>query len=1120
MKQYGQRISALLMAVLLVGQLGSPVAMAMDESQNLEADIMVDGGQSLIADIMVDQQTFPDDKFRAWILDGTNLNGAGADGILTAEELANIREINVSGMGIQSLKGIEVFTSLEVLNCSDNELTVLDVSNNPKLTRLYCGYNVLQELSLKHNPELVHLNCSFNRLSALDVSSNTKLITLYAENNYLTQLNLKGCTEMTVLYTQSNLLTELDLSTSTKLKFIHAFDNRLESIDVSMLSDLEFLHINHNQLTSLDMSHNLNLVDGGFIASNNDIRMIQLPNLPSLTVYLNKYEEQDPFTGYDRMEWYLDSNYTQKVEGDVQATGQTLYGKRIANDYTIHFSSNYGSGSMASLPAVYDQEVTLPKSVFTRYGHYFTGWNTLVNGTGYDYSDEQIVHNIAGKWQGDRITLYAQWAPIQYNIEFNANGGSGSMQEQTGTYNKQLTLPANTFTLEGMEFAGWSRNPKGPVHYKDGALLQNLSAQAGETVTLYAVWRTPVAELQKPFIERLDQAFKGYSSGNYTGQDWKTIAENYSTAIDQIQGSEEESMMEIYCESGIRAMEQVPTMDEQKEAVVNGWKSAHSAVVGILDAASLDENNGVWAAEQAKAAIEDLTDERLKNYSNLTDNEDLEQIIGEALSNLRPIEEKLLQLQTAAEWLNGLEGMTIRPLDQVTSADLDQYLLRIKEYDTLNEVQMKQISSQVRAQLEARYQLAGQKRSAVAELRTIYEGYDLTTYSTQGQAALLQALEDSLAAVEHAVSGSEVQSAQESGSRAMSQVPTADEEQTVTPDPNPDEGTEGDTGGSTEGNTSGSTGGNTDGGAGGITGGGGIIIGGGGSTGAGSTTEPEEKPEQSNTVTVTDEKTGAVTEITTAVDGKISASVKVPEDVEHVNVTIPCDANDGTVVFLVKEDGSREIVRKASMTDKGLTVRLDGSAMLEIVDNTKSFTDVNTEDWYAGPVQFAASRELFTGIGNDSFAPDASMTRAMLVTVLYRLENSPSVAGESSFDDVSKDSWYTDAVQWAVEQGIAGGVGSGSFAPEASITRESLAVMLYRYAQNQGLVVSQTGVSSVGSFQDAGDVSSWAKEAMEWACTNGIMQGSDQMLRPGADSSRAEVAAMLMRFVALLTKQA
>lgn len=1097
MKQYGQRILALLMAVLLVGQLRGPVVFAMEDVQALEAE----------ADIAVDQNTFPDEAFRSWILDGNNLNGAGSDGVLTAEERLNIREINVSGQGIHSLKGIEVFTALEELNCSRNELTDLDVSHNTELKKLYCGYNQLQDLSLQHNSKLIHLNCMFNRIRTLDVSNLTALKTLDCEFNYMEELNINGSTELIWLSSRNNQLTELDLSTNTKLEFVDLFDNALTSIDVSKLSNLQFLHISDNDLTTLDLSHNEQLEDGGFVAQNNNLKEIHLPTQSSLTVKLNNYEEQNPISGYDIVEWYLDSNYKQKVEGDLQATGQTLYGKRVANSYKIYFNSNNGSGSMAALQAVYDKEVTLPEATFTRYGHSFEGWNTMANGLGYDYDVNQSVLNIAGQTRNERITLYAKWAPIQYKIKFNANGGSGTMNDQTATYNQKINLIPNVFTYDGKEFAGWSLDPNGTVRYLDAASVQNLSSQADATVTLYAIWKTPVSELQKPYLERLEQVFQDYSAIDYTEQDWVTLSDAYKTAVDNIQRAEEQAIMEDAYESGIRAMSTVLTREDHINEVISGWKNAYSSVLNLLNTSSLDENNAAWANEQAKAALEELTEGKLAIYSSLEEKEDQEQITGDAVVKLSSEVAQLQELQIVAQWLEGIEGLTTLPLDQVTSAYLNQYRTLIDKYDALSADQKNHISPQVRAQLEERNQLAEQKQIAVSLLRTTYIGFDLNAYSATGQAALLQALDSSISTVEQATSEQAVLSAEQNGLKAMNAVETADQEKPVTPAPNPGDSVT--NGGGTGGNVGGDVniGGDAD-----------VNVDAGSDEDGNTTSEQKPESEQSTTVTVTDEKTGTITKITTTVEGKISASVKVPEGIKHVNVTIPCAADDGTVAVLVKEDGSREIVRKSSLTKEGISLYLDGSAKLEIMNNTKAFKDVSSENWYAGAVQFATSRELFTGVTKDAFLPDATMTRAMLVSVLYRLENSPTVNGEASFTDVPEGTWYSQAVHWAVEQGITDGVSSEIFAPNASITRENLAVMLYRYAQNLGLATDNAN-RSIHSFKDAEAVSTWAKEAMNWACANGILKGNNQMLNPSSESSRAEVATMLMRFVALLTDQ-
>ena len=134
------------------------------------------------------------------------------------------------------------------------------------------------------------------------------------------------------------------------------------------------------------------------------------------------------------------------------------------------------------------------------------------------------------------------------------------------------------------------------------------------------------------------------------------------------------------------------------------------------------------------------------------------------------------------------------------------------------------------------------------------------------------------------------------------------------------------------------------------------------------------------------------------------------------------------------------------------------------------------------------------------------MTRAMLVTVLHRLEDAPK-GGSGSFDDVIGDTWYGEAVAWAASSGIVNGTGDG-FQPEADITRESLAAILYRYAK--GTAVE----AKTSSFTDAGDVSDWAKEAMDWAVSQGLIIGKDgNRLDPAGTATRAEVATILMRFV-------
>ena len=198
------------------------------------------------------------------------------------------------------------------------------------------------------------------------------------------------------------------------------------------------------------------------------------------------------------------------------------------------------------------------------------------------------------------------------------------------------------------------------------------------------------------------------------------------------------------------------------------------------------------------------------------------------------------------------------------------------------------------------------------------------------------------------------------------------------------------------------------------------------------------------------------------------------------------------------------------------TVTLDQSSEIQLADNLTdtfqpaaggTFTDVPATHWAAGAVEFVTSQGLLQGISADTFAPGQPMTRAMLVTALWREAGSPVVNYAMDFDDVDEDQWYTEAVRWAVSKGIVAGTGKG-FSPDAALTRESLAAILFRYAGGQ------VSADDLSGYADGAGVSAWAREAMNWAVAQGLITGkSGGRLDPGGTASRAEVSAILMRYV-------
>ena len=224
--------------------------------------------------------------------------------------------------------------------------------------------------------------------------------------------------------------------------------------------------------------------------------------------------------------------------------------------------------------------------------------------------------------------------------------------------------------------------------------------------------------------------------------------------------------------------------------------------------------------------------------------------------------------------------------------------------------------------------------------------------------------------------------------------------------------------------------------------------------------------------------------VTVSLPGEGSVRVEIP--VENPTVS--------TVAFLVKQDGSCEVVKSCLPTEGGVAVTLSDGDTVAVADNGRAFADVSGDFWGARAIAFAVSRELFSGTGDDTFSPDMPMSRAMILTVLARLEGV----------DTSGSVWYEAGRQWAVEEGISDGLDL-----EANLSREQLATLLYRYAgQPAGAGADLSG------HPDETQIASYARQAMAWAVQQGLITGMDNgTLAPQGEATRAQVAAILQRFL-------
>ena len=257
----------------------------------------------------------------------------------------------------------------------------------------------------------------------------------------------------------------------------------------------------------------------------------------------------------------------------------------------------------------------------------------------------------------------------------------------------------------------------------------------------------------------------------------------------------------------------------------------------------------------------------------------------------------------------------------------------------------------------------------------------------------------------------------------------------------------------------------------------------------GSTTVIETKKD--GTMTTTDTAKNGVKTVTVAKpDENVKASVTLPSGVTSAKVTVPVKANSGTVAVDAK---TGEVIKLSIPADDGLSLKLDNSADLIVMNKSRNFADTKGH-WALNGIDFATSHELFAGTGSETFEPDNSMTRAMLMTVLARFDGEDTNGGAT---------WYEKSMGWAKGKGISDGSD-----PNGSITREELATMMWRYAGSPAVS------GDLSKFSDSKNISAYAKDALIWAASEGLITGTtNDTIAPQGDATRAQVATIFMRYV-------
>lgn len=260
--------------------------------------------------------------------------------------------------------------------------------------------------------------------------------------------------------------------------------------------------------------------------------------------------------------------------------------------------------------------------------------------------------------------------------------------------------------------------------------------------------------------------------------------------------------------------------------------------------------------------------------------------------------------------------------------------------------------------------------------------------------------------------------------------------------------------------------------------------------------------------------------VTTGTTSNGTVTVNPKNPTKGSTVTVNVTPNDGyqlDTLTVTDANGKKVEVKKKTDTEYTFTMPASkvtvSAAFVEIPEeptpSVPQFTDVSEGAWYYDAVRYVCEKGMMNGVAEGTFAPNSTTDRAMLVTILYRLENEPAASG-SSFTDVPSGQWYSNAVAWAAANGIVNGVTDTTFAPNNPITREQMAAILYRYAAWKGCDVS--GQVDLSGYTDADSVSTYAKEALAWANAEGLITGvTGTTLRPAGSAVRAQAATILMR---------
>ena len=1120
-------------------------------------------------DVSINETNFPDANFRTVVKE----YDTDKDENLSRAEIEAVKEIKCYNKDIRSLTGIEYFTALQTLKCYSNQLTSLDISENTALKSLDCAKNQLAALDVSQNTALESLDCADNQLTTLDVSRNTALKSLDCAKNQLTTLDVSQNTALESLNCADNQVTSLDISQNTALEYLICASNKLTALNVSGNATLKFLNCESNELTALDVNRNtalntLNCLNNRLTSLNVSLNL----NLQDLNCARNQLSALDVQKNTALKSLYC--GYNQLAVLDV---GQNGLLESLSCNNNLLTSLNVSQNTRLNLLLCFNNHLTSLDTSNQKWLHTLSCDNnnypiTITNDRNYDLSDLPGTFDVnkASNWSGgtvsgnniltvdhdkDSVTytydcgngrtanFMLTCGKASYTVNFNTNGGS-EVDTQTVVHGEKVVKPADP-KLNGFTFGGWytdedctdenkydfetpvtanftlyakwegtfygiritdkdgnavyvtSENANdvlgdGTVSYVPGYLEEGKDIADFTAEDLDKMLRGETVEgIRLPKLTLNGASFKQLAVGNW-GDDLMTQQLNLHLQLELV-GDSSIAYDETYLAEGAVYSKNVWALYITGNGKLNvtapaenGWglfgdwglyRQESSTVT--IQAGECGIGYDTWSSfslmfHGGKLTIEAGTDPEISYSGVINSWERISFDISESTTFLLGDSAENCISLTAPYTIDSVRQELTDAYDEGKLTHDPFYLSLTANYTVTFDTNG---GSAVESQTVA---YGGQAAAPAAPAKPGYtfagwerdgKAYDFTAPVTANMTLTARWTANQYTITFDTDGGSAIEPITQDYGTAI----TAPEAPTKT-----------------------------------------------GYTFAGwNPVLPAAMPAEN--LTITAQWSPDIYAITYNLDGGTASGNPDFYTVESGAITLNAPEK-ACYVFtgwsgtdLTGEDNLTVTIPAGSTGDRSYTAHWDFdpaiiAAALNPTPNA-DFLDVSRVDWFYYDVRYVCENGLMNGTSRNRFSPYGTATRGMLVTILYRMENEPRCFGSAAFSDVKPGAYYEKAVVWASQNNIVSGYTDGTFRPDAPVTREQLASILYRYTLYRGQDVSAGETTTLTGYGDVQAVANYALPAMRWACGTGILQGANGKLNPSGLATRAQLAAMLHRYL-------